>query len=543
MKNYYEEIIKIHKDNPNANEHSYRTPIQNLWNSLYLEKFPILHEGSSEKGTPDFTISNLENHIIGFIECKDFGFELKNAIKNKKGFDKEYKQLVKYLTLANVIIFTNYTDFILITMNNDKLEVIDKIGLKNENIEELKKLFDKFVFSKPLEIKNQYDFVKLLARKTQILRNDILKELEDENSLFSKSEIHKLFSETIYRELDTKDFADSFAQIITFGLLFTRLTFKQKVDKDTFSKMPEFIPLFKEMLKKFDIMEAGHSFIYTLESIISTINIYDEAMFFNGKNYRYSHDKEDPFIYMYENFLKEFDDKTRNARGVFYTPIEVVNYIIRSIDEILKERLLVSSGFSSKEVHALDFATGTGTFLLGAIEHIYNEIERTKSIGRWKSEVSDFILKNLYGFEYLAVPYVLAHFRIHEYLKDCEYEYKKGERLKIYLTNTLDNTPPSKIRMFPELNEESSGAHRIKNETPILVIMGNPPYNNKSDEMNCKEWIMSLTETYKENLGEKKINLNDDYIKFLRFAHWKMESVEKGIVAVIINNGFINGIT
>lgn len=522
MSNYYQEIIKIHKDNQNAKEHSYRTPLQNLWNSLYLQNFPILHEGSSENGTPDFTISNLESHIIGFIECKDFGFELENAIKNKKGFDREHKQLVKYLTLANVIIFTNYTDFILITINNDKLEVIDKVELKSDDIEELKKLFDKFVFSKPLEIKNQDDFIKLLARKTQILRDDILKECEDGNSLFSKSEIHKLFSETIYRELDTKDFADSFAQIITFGLLFTRLTFKQKVDKDTFSKMPEFIPLFKEMLRKFDITEAGYSFIYTLESIISTINIYDEVMFFDGKNYRDTHDKEDPFIYMYENFLKEFDDKTRNARGVFYTPIEVVNYIIRSIDEILKDRLSISLGFSSKEVHALDFATGTGTFLLGAIEHIYNEIERTKSKGRWKSEVSDFILKNLYGFEYLVVPYVLAHFRIHEYLKDCEYEYQKGERLKIYLTNTLDNTPPSKIPMFPELNEESSGADKIKNETPILVIMGNPPYNNKSDEMNSKEWIMSLTDTYKENLGEKKINLNDDYIKFLRFAHWKM---------------------
>lgn len=176
MSNYYQEIIKIHKDNQNTKEHSYRTTLQNLWNSLCLKNFPILHEGSSENGTSDFTISNLESHIIGFIECKDFGFELENTIKNKKGFEREHKQLIKYLTLANVIIFTNYTDFILITVNNDKLEVIDKVELKSDDIEELKKLFDKFVLAEPLEIKNQDDFIKRLARKTQILGDDILKE-------------------------------------------------------------------------------------------------------------------------------------------------------------------------------------------------------------------------------------------------------------------------------------------------------------------------------------------------------------------------------
>ncbi|MGL5721262.1 MAG: type ISP restriction/modification enzyme, partial [Brevinema sp.] len=277
-------------------------------------------------------------------------------------------------------------------------------------------------------------------------------------------------------------------------------------------------------------------------SIIETINLYDESMFYKGKNYKDSHDTEDPFIYMYENFLKEFDADTRNARGVFYTPIEVVNYIIRSIDELLKLKLGLGQGLRHKDVHILDFATGTGTFLLGGIEHIYRDLENSGSSGLWKSQVKDFILQNLYGFEYLVVPYILAHFRIHQYLEDCGYHYDRQDRLKLYLTNTLDNSSSASIPMFPELNRESADAFRIKNEEPILVIMGNPPYNSSSDPMNSRKWIMDMTDTYKEGLNEKKLNLNDDYIKFMRFAHWKMQQAEKGIVGVIVNNSFINGL-
>lgn len=258
---------------------------------------------------------------------------------------------------------------------------------------------------------------------------------------------------------------------------------------------------------------------------------------------RHDTDKEDPFIYAYEYFLKEFDAKTRNARGVFYTPIEAVRYIIKSIDEILKDRLNIADGIYGEEVHILDFAAGTGTFMLGAIERAFENAKQNGIAGVWENIVSDFILKRLYGFEFLIVPYVLAHFRIHEYLKDLNYDYKKNDRLQLYLTNTLDNSAGGQVKMFPQMQAESDNAYKIKNEEPILVIMGNPPYNSKSEEINRKDWIMDKLKDYKENLNEKNINLEDDYIKFIRFAHWKMEKIKKGIIGIVVNNSFINGLT
>lgn len=309
--------------------------------------------------------------------------------------------------------------------------------------------------------------------------------------------------------------------------------------------MPEYIPIFREFLSTINFDNLDENIRYVINLIIKSINSYDEKIFYDKLSYKERHDtdKEDPFIYAYEYFLKEFDAKTRNARGVFYTPIEAVRYIIKSIDEILKDKLNIADGIYGEEVHILDFAAGTGTFMLGAIERAFENAKQNGIAGVWENIVSDFILKRLYGFEFLIVPYVLAHFRIHEYLKDLNYDYKKNDRLQLYLTNTLDNSAGGQVKMFPQMQAESDNAYKIKNEEPILVIMGNPPYNNKSEKINRKEWIENLLKDYKENLNEKKINLDDDYIKFIRFAHWKMENAEKGIIGIIVNNSFISGVT
>ncbi len=547
--NYLKELKKQYS--PESREHTYRTQLENLWNEFYKGSFDIYQESATSKGTPDFTVKNKNEQIIGFVECKDIDVDIKAVLDGKKSYKKEYDQLLKYLTIAPVVIYTNYISFYLVAMNDNKIIVLkecvllDKITNKTAtNEESLKKLFESFVHSEAQAITNQNAFINLLARRTKILRDEITLECEDPDSYF-KNSIKELFNKTIFKELDDKDFADSFAQIITFGLLFYRLTEQKNVSLQTLHSMPKYIPIFQELLRIFDVSSCSKIIAYSIDSIINGINAYDDEMFRNALSYDIIHDsiKEDPFIYMYENFLKEFDPKVRNARGVFYTPIEAVRYIVSSIDEVLKSRLDLGRGLLDESVHILDFATGTGTFLLGTIEHIYRSLETSNNQGMWQSQVSNFILKQLYGFEFLVVPYVLAHFRIHEYLNACNYEYKDKDRLQLFLTNTLDNTANETVPMFPKMNEEADMAYKIKNESPILVIMGNPPYNNKSDAMNSKEWIMKQTEVYKENLNEKKINLNDDYIKFMRFAHWKMENIDKGVFSLIVNNGFINGIT
>lgn len=551
IKNYLKEIEKLKSDI--ANEHTYRTPLENLLKSFAVKLYPnsnisIQQEVSAERKIfPDFTVVNEDERLIGFIECKDIGFDLHKAIEGKGNFKIYKEQLLKYLDIHNNLIYTNYIDFIHLVLEENQGQT-KTIKIKNEvclnkgaDAERLfENIFEDFLGATIKEIDRKDYFLKLLARRTKILRDFINGELINNNS-YLKNDIKGLFENTIFNDLSDKDFADAFSQIISFSLLFYRLSERKNVDKDSFRNMPEYIPIFREFLSKIDIENFNSHILYSIDSIINAVNAYNKNMFYS--QFSTSTEKEDPFIYAYEYFLKEFDIKTRNARGVFYTPIEAVRYIIKSIDEILKDKLNIADGIYGEEVHILDFAAGTGTFMLGAIEKAFENAKKNGIAGVWENIVSDFILKRLYGFEFLIVPYVLAHFRIHEYLKDLNYDYKKKDRLQLYLTNTLDNSAGGQVKMFPQMQAESDNAYKIKNEEPILVIMGNPPYNNKSEEINRKEWIENLLKDYKENLNEKKINLDDDYIKFIRFAHWKMENAEKGIIGIIVNNSFISGVT
>lgn len=552
IKNYLKEIEKL--KSPISNEHTYRTPLENLLKSFAVKLYPnssisIRQEVSADRKIfPDFTAMDEDKGIIGFIECKDIGFDLHKAIEGNGNFKIYKEQLLKYLNKHNNLIYTDYINFIYLTLDKNQIKIKNEISLSSKdldnNIKILENMLEDFFVYKIKEIDKKDYFLSTLARKTNILKIYIELELENKES-YLKNHIKGLFEDTIFNDLSDKDFADAFSQIISFSLLFYRLNERKNVDLNSFRNMPEYIPIFREFLSTINFDNLDENIRYVINLIIKSINSYNEKIFYDKLSYKERHDtdKEDPFIYAYEYFLKEFDAKTRNARGVFYTPIEAVRYIIKSIDEILKDKLNIADGIYGEEVHILDFAAGTGTFMLGAIERAFENAKKNGISGVWENIVSDFILKRLYGFEFLIVPYVLAHFRIHEYLKDLNYDYKKKDRLQLYLTNTLDNSAGGQVKMFPQMQAESDNAYKIKNEEPILVIMGNPPYNNKSEEINRNKWIENLLKDYKENLNEKKINLDDDYIKFIRFAHWKMEKIKKGMIGIIVNNSFISGVT
>ena len=553
IKNYLKEIEKLKSDI--SKEHTYRTPLENMLKSFAVKLYPnsnilIQQEVSADSRVfPDFTAIDEDKGIIGFIECKDIGFDLHKAIEGNGNFKIYKEQLLKYLNKHDNLIYTDYIDFVYLTLDKNQIKIKNEISLSSKknldnNIKILESMLEDFFGYKIKEIDKKDYFLSLLARKTNILKMYIEFELENKES-YLKNHIKGLFEDTIFNDLSDKDFADAFSQIISFSLLFYRLNERKNVDENSFKNMPEYIPIFREFLSTINFDNLNHNIRYSINLIMNAINSYDEKMFYDKLSYKDMHDtdKNDPFIYAYEYFLKEFDIKTRNARGVFYTPIEAVRYIIKSIDEILKDKLNIADGIYGEEVHILDFAAGTGTFMLGAIERAFENAKKSGISGVWENIVSDFILKRLYGFEFLIVPYVLAHFRIHEYLKDLNYDYKKKDRLQLYLTNTLDNSAGGQVKMFPQMQAESDNAYKIKNEEPILVIMGNPPYNSKSEEINRKDWIMDKLKDYKENLNEKNINLEDDYIKFIRFAHWKMEKIKKGIIGIIVNNSFINGLT
>lgn len=254
--------------------------------------------------------------------------------------------------------------------------------------------------------------------------------------------------------------------------------------------------------------------------------------------------EKDPFIYFYEDFLKAYDPAMRKGRGVYYTPPPVVNFIVRAIDDILKDTFGITDGLADhKRVTVLDFATGTGTFLLEVFERIFDTIGGPES-GRADGIVREHLTKNIYGFEYLIAPYTIAHLKLSQYLRDKGHPMVASERerlklppmdkdarLQVFLTNTLEPVEPQGNLLMPALAEEVKGAQAVKDK-PILVITGNPPYSAASK--NKGEWITAAIEAYKQvdgkHFGERKHWLHDDYVKFIRFAQMKMDAVDEGVV-------------
>jgi predicted helicase len=270
--------------------------------------------------------------------------------------------------------------------------------------------------------------------------------------------------------------------------------------------------------------------------------------------------QEDPVVHFYETFLAAYDPKMREARGVYYTPEPVVSYIVRSIDHILKTDFKLQDGLADAtkikvsqttgkkkidvhKVQILDPAAGTGTFLFGIIDHIYNDFKDDK--GMWSSYVSQHLLPRLFGFELLMAPYAVAHMKLGLQLKQSGYDFQSAERLRIYLTNTLEEAHAmSGLPLFTQwIAEEANAASDIKKDAPVMVVLGNPPYSVNSMNVGFVEPIQS---SYYPNDSIKEANpkvLLDDYVKFIRFAQERIEKTGYGILAFISNHGYLDNPT
>ncbi|MFZ7103720.1 MAG: type ISP restriction/modification enzyme, partial [Peptococcaceae bacterium] len=263
------------------------------------------------------------------------------------------------------------------------------------------------------------------------------------------------------------------------------------------------------------------------------------------KNFGKHSGKEDPVVHFYETFLKAYDPKVREMRGVYYTPEPVVSYIVRSIDYLLKTRFNKPQGLADDNTLILDPATGTATFLYNVINEIHQSFGGQE--GMWNDYVAEKLLKRIFGFELLMAPYAVAHLKLGLLLQETGYKFHSDERLGIYLTNTLDEAVKHSETLFAKwISEEANAAAEIKKEKPIMVVLGNPPYSVSS--ANRGEWIRQLIETYKiidgKPLGEKNSKmLQDDYVKFIRFGQWRIEKTGRGILGFITNHGYIDNIT
>ncbi len=531
--NYLENITKRYKLG-NATEHTYRGDLQQLLESLMPDIRTTNEPKRQSCGAPDYILTKKEIPV-GFIEAKDIGDkDLEGAKKteNKEQFDR-------YKASLNNLIFTDYLDFHLY-IDGIYITKIAIAEIQNGTIVPLPNNFATFTnlikdFASHVgqTIKSSKKLAEMMAGKARLLSDVIEKALtsdETQNENSTLKDQMNAFKQILIHDITPKGFADVYAQTIAYGMFAARL---HDPTLPTFSRQEaaELIPKSNPFLRKLfgyiagpDIDDRIKWIVDSLVDIFLACNV-EEIL----KNYGKSTKMEDPIIHFYETFLSEYDPKPRKARGVWYTPAPVVNFIVRAVDDILKTEFDLPQGLadSSKtkikvdvqgkkteqEVHKvqiLDPATGTGTFLAETIKHIHKKFEGQQGI--WSNYVETHLLPRLNGFELLMASYAMAHLKLDLLLTETGYKPTTNQRFRVYLTNSLEEHHQDTGTLFANwLSTEANEANHIKRDTPVMCVIGNPPYASSST--NNSDWIKDLISVYKKNLNEKKTNINDDYIK------------------------------
>ena len=493
----------------------------------------ILHEPRRTKyGAPDFAVLGNGGAIVGYIECKKPGENLEKLLRGE--------QLKKYSALSPNILLTDSWRFILMQGG-----VAIKSG---EGKGEVVEILHRFFSHPPLSIGDAQDLAQKLALRCKWIKEELTTTLQGKRCPEPLANLLTTFRKEISPEMDTAEFADALAQTMVYGALLARLNTYHTI-KDIYIEnlIPRSFALLRELtgfLKHIDSIEpsAPKSAVKDTIDLINAVDITATAETLSFK--KGLHPGDDPYLHFYEDFLAAYEPTTRNRRGVYYTPLPVVRFIARAIQTLLERDFKITDGLSDPQITALDFAAGTGTFML---EMMRLALEN-KSEALQERLLSEHLLCHFYGFELLIAPYIIAHLKLSQFLKEQVRPLNDTERLHIFITNTLEeaNTEHNSnlLGFLPALADDTRRAHAVKQE-PVLIITGNPPYSAVSQ--NRGEWITELIEDYKqvdgEPFGEKKHWLHDDYVKFIRFAQEKMKHQERGIVAIITNHGFLDNPT
>ncbi|ADO07540.1 adenine specific DNA methyltransferase [Helicobacter pylori PeCan4] len=598
LKEYLESIRDL---TPESNELTHRRPLENLLNRLkdhFNKEFKIEHEPKRERGSqPDFRIS-YQGLNIGYIENKKVGFDLNQLL--------EEKQILKYLELNPNLMLTDYLNFMWVGKDEEnKPSIKRKISIASldeppkppkpnpqTTEHDLIDFFRGFFNYEAAPITNAKDFATHLSAPTKYLKDALIQYHEEQQV----SSIFKNFKEYLYEELSFEDFSDAFAQTLTYSLFLAKLNHPfEKIDfNNVRSSIPKNFAVIREMADFLKKLDAIQEIQWLLNEILSLINHVDMDSIIKDLN-----DDKDPYLHFYETFLSAYDPKLREKKGVYYTPDSVVEFIINALDSLLKTRfkdapLGLKSALDNENIKLLDFATGTGTFLLEAFRKALETRKTSDGGTSTKEDKYQNLLKQFYGFEYLIAPYAIAHLNLSQAFKqEFKKPLKENDALKIILTNTL--IQPSEIAadrgLQPIFEKELKNAQEIKKNENILIITGNPPYSGASENKGLFEWEVKATygiepefqtieieknikladkiQTLLKNIQKQKESgsknalkelknlhskyklqkeknpkwLLDDYVKFMRFAQNKIESLGHGLFGFISNNAFLDNPT
>src|SRR5690625_2318117 len=562
-----------------SSEHTFRADLEGLLSHL-LPDCNITNEPSrvTDCGNPDFVITK-RGVPIGYIEAKDVGKDL-----NHRMYDEQFERYKK--GLDNLII-TDYVWFQFFVRGEKVAEIrlgqpafdnANKIEVNDSNtIAKFENLILEFSVNVTQAIKSADHLAELMAGKARLLESILKEALNNDLENTNQTELtnqFEVFKSMLIHDLDPQQFADLYAQTLVYGMFDACY---HDTDLETFDRdeaailIPKSNPLLRNLFQSIAGFNIDERIKTTVDNLAEVFRHADVKAILG--NFGKSTAQTDPIIHFYETFLSKYDPVLRKSRGVWYTPAPVVSFIVRAVDEVLKTKFNLKDGLADNsktiiereaqgtsitkgrnkgkavieevEVHRvqiLDPATGTGTFLAEIVKYLYKTRFQHMQ-GIWPSYVKDHLIPRLNGFELLMASYAMAHLKLDMLFSETGYNPSKDRRLKIFLTNSLEESKKTMPDLFMAqwLSDEAKEADIIKRDTPVMVVLGNPPYSVSST--NKSDWIEKMMIDYKVNLNEKNINpLSDDYLKFIRFGQYHIKKNQEGVLAYITNNSFIDGI-
>ncbi|MDR0637394.1 MAG: N-6 DNA methylase [Spirochaetaceae bacterium] len=559
---YLSEVDKLYRAG-NATEHSYRPALKSLFEKITTGLTITNEPKHIACGAPDYIITKAGTPL-GYIEAKDIPVRL-DGKQNKEQFDR-YKQSLGNLIITNYLVFQLFVDGELVVSVSLARENNGGIIPDKKQFPVFLELTDRFTTYSGKTITTSKQLAKMLADKAKLLAAVIraaLKEKADDDTLSGQ---YEGFKKILIHNLDRAEFADIYAQTLAYGLFAARLNQK---DDSRFTRYlaAQLIPRSNPFLRKFFYSIAGVDLDSRIAWIVDAL-----ADLFNGVaiaeiQKEFERAAQDPYIHFYETFLAEYDPALRETRGVYYTPLPVVRFMVQAADDILKNEFHLHKGLADystikrtikdkdgkpetaelHKVQILDPAAGTGTFLAEVIDTIYGYFSMNK--GAWPDYCEKHLIPRIHGFEILMASYAMAHFKLDMKLKETGYVFKDGSRLRVYLTNSLEEPEDKEQAPFPMiewLTQEANEASRVKRDAPVMVVLGNPPYSGESANITAGNFLAAYK---KEPGGVNKLKeknakwLNDDYVKFIRYGQNFIEKYGEGVLAYINNHSFLDNPT
>ncbi len=542
---YFRALKDTHQSGE-ATEHSYRPALKTLLEALDKD-IQVINEPKRENhGATDFTLYRAAAPIA-YLECKDLGADLTQVA--------ESEQLQRYRRACDNLILSNYSEFRwyrggewLETVYFAQIQAGQLQHIRHRN-SKLRHLLERFLRATPQDICSPDALAQVMATLTAEIAAGIRTILAEPNRRsFLHKHKHELESELL-PALDDDAFADMYAQTLAYALFAARMENQQLPAaaftlERAFRDMPSTNPFLKREFTTI-FADLEREVRWSVEQLAARLAHTDigEVM----RDFRSRSEQRDAVVHFYEDFLAKHDPAMREQRGVYFTPEPVVGYIVRSVHQLLQAHFGCVAGLADPSVHILDPASGTGSFLLRAVEQIHQTLREQGQQGTWPVYVRERLLPRLHGFELLMAPYTLAHMRLGLHLSESDFQLGERERLGIYLTNSLDRGEKKESLLWSDhITAEANAAAAVKNDKPIMVVLGNPPYSGHS--ANKGEWIRDLLRDYYfvdgVPLNEKNPKwLQDDYVKFLRFGQWRIQQHGEGVLAFITNHGFLDNPT